>query len=80
MLNAHSNRLKGGGFEDCGADQNYTNCRIVFANVENIHYVKESYEKMCSVALRGYTDTRTWFTNVEQTGYFQLLRTILEAS
>lgn len=45
-INAQANILKGGGYEDCD-DKNYTNCKLKFLNIENIHQVRESFEKMC---------------------------------
>ena len=37
ILNAQTNKLKGGGFEDCGLDSKYTNCKLTFLDIENIH-------------------------------------------
>jgi len=51
QMNAYGNRLKGGGFEDCGPGTNYPECRLSFANVENIHAVTKSVDKMFQIGL-----------------------------
>lgn len=50
QLNAVSNKLKGGGFEDCGQGTNYPNCRLKFADIDNIHVVTNCYNKMFEFA------------------------------
>ena len=45
-VNALSNKIKNGGFEDCGAGNNYPNCKIKFADIDNIHEVSKVYKKM----------------------------------
>ena len=54
--NARANKLKGGGFEDCGPSSNYQNCKIVFGDIDNIHVVRESFEKVHEMA---YAKTQT---------------------
>jgi len=49
-LNAEANKLKGGGYEDCGDGGDYKNCKLKFCNIENIHEVRKSYERMCALA------------------------------
>lgn len=52
-VNAEVNRLRGGGYEDCGAGGLYANCEIQFCNIDNIHEVRTAYEKMCALAYQG---------------------------
>ncbi len=46
LLNAMSNKLKGGGYEDVGPGNNYPNCKIKFADIDNIHAVTKCYDKL----------------------------------
>lgn len=50
-VNALANKLKGGGFEDCGSGKNYPHCHIKFAEIDNIHAVKSAHDKLCALAL-----------------------------
>ena len=50
-MNGYANRLKGGGFEDCGPGKNYPQCKIKFADIDNIHAVKSAHDKLCGLAL-----------------------------
>ncbi|KAF7456730.1 myotubularin family protein [Cryptosporidium felis] len=45
-LNAFANKATGAGFENIG---HYPNCRLDFLNIENIHKVRDSWNKMVSV-------------------------------
>lgn len=49
-MNAVSNRLKGGGYEDCGAGNNYPNCKLKFADIDNIHAVTGCYNKLFALS------------------------------
>lgn len=48
-INAQANKLKGGGYEDCGPNSNYTNCRLKFCDIDNIHVVRDAIEKIQSI-------------------------------
>ena len=50
-LNAYGNKLKGGGFEDCGEGKAYSNCKLEFCGIDNIHVVRSAFEKMYQLAL-----------------------------
>ena len=50
-VNAEVNKLKGGGYEDC-SDNGYKNCKLAFCNIENIHEVRECYERMCALGFQ----------------------------
>ena len=56
LLNARTNKLKGGGYEDCGPNAAYSNCKINFGDIDNIHVVREAFEKVYDMA---YTITAT---------------------
>lgn len=49
-LNAEANRAKGGGYEAVGEGANYSNCKLQFCDIENIHEVTKAYDKMCAMA------------------------------
>ena len=49
-LAAQGNKFKGGGYEDV---DNYENASIQFCDVENIHAVRENYEKYTNVGYSG---------------------------
>ena len=42
-MNAQANRLAGKGFE---SSDNYRNCKIFFMNIENIHAMRASYQRL----------------------------------
>lgn len=50
LLNARTNKLKNGGYEDCGHSAAYQNCSIFFGDIDNIHVVRESFEKVFDIA------------------------------
>jgi len=76
-LNAEANKLKGGGYEDCGMGKNYSNCELKFCNIANIHDVKAAFDKMCSLAYTNpiHKDAKhqLWIQQVDSTGYRQIL-------
>ena len=48
-LNAFGNRMNGAGFESTNF---YKNCNISFLQIENIHFVRDSYKKMCNICIK----------------------------
>lgn len=46
-LNALANKMKGAGFEN---SLNYVNSQVFFCDIDNIHVVRESFEKMKTLA------------------------------
>lgn len=50
LLAARANKLKGGGYEDCGPEKAYSNCKITFGDIDNIHAVREAFEKVHDLA------------------------------
>ena len=45
-VNAVANSLKGKGFENT---DNYKNCQIEFMNIENIHTISDSFQKLSKI-------------------------------
>jgi len=81
LLNARTNKLKGGGYEDCGPNSAYSNCKIFFGDIGNIHVVRESFEKVHDMA---YTVTATdksasqgWHQVLDSSGYRTILMRVL---
>jgi hypothetical protein len=50
LANAVANRAKGGGYEECGPGSNYPQCKIKWADIENIHVVTSCYQNLFKVA------------------------------
>jgi myotubularin-related protein 1/2 len=46
QLAAMGNRIKGGGYENM---DHYPNCKLMFADIENIHSVREYTEKYFAI-------------------------------
>jgi len=84
LLNARTNKLKGGGYEDCGPNAAYQNCKITFGDIDNIHIVRESFEKVYEM---GFTNTATdksvsqgWHNTLDSSGYRTLIMRILSCT
>lgn len=79
QINAIANRAKGGGYEN---EQIYTNCKLRFASIENIHSVRDSYTKWFSLCekLRMSKDNKKIMSKIESTGWNNLVHTILSMS
>lgn len=76
--------MKGGGYEDCGPNSAYANCKITFGDIDNIHVVRESFEKVHDMA---YSVTATeksaaqgWHYILENTGYRTVLMRLLSCT
>ncbi len=80
QLNANANKLKGGGFEDVGPGKSYPDCDLKFCDIENIHEVLKAYDKMCQIAYKQNTAKDTWLSQIDATGYRQVLQFILDAT
>ena len=83
LLNARTNRIvSGGGYEDCGPDGAYTNCKLVFGDIDNIHVVRESFEKLHEMAYSITSNDRSkaqgWNTALDSSGYRHVLTRILQ--
>lgn len=80
LLNARTNKLKGGGYEDCGPNSAYTNCKILFGDIDNIHVVRSAFEKAHDMA---YSITATeksaaqgWHSVLDSSDYRTVLMRI----
>lgn len=74
---AMANRTGGYGYENTSY---YTNTTLQFCNIQNIHAVRDSYEKLCNVCnSRSSTDVQ-WNYLVEDTRWLSHIRSILAAS
>ena len=84
LLNARTNKLtSGGGYEDCGLNSNYANCKLSFGDIENIHVVRDCYEKLYDMAYNHIPSNERWvstywLTQLENSGYRQMLSKILQ--
>lgn len=65
-LNAFANKATGAGFENI---DHYTNCKLDFLNIENIHKVRDSWNKMVSVIQKvsNQESSNTGNLNLEKT-------------
>jgi hypothetical protein len=84
MLNAYANIANGAGVESLG---NYhKGIELWFAGIQNIHHVRESWEKIFLLAQHYYaTDTPpgttgTWFSGLDNSGWLDLMSTVLRAA
>jgi protein tyrosine phosphatase len=77
-INALANRLKGAGFENISY---YTNAEIKFCEIDNIHAVRDSINKLHSLAmLKDLRENKKYFTLLEQTNWFDFIHQILKSS
>jgi len=74
---AIANRTGGYGYENTS---NYSNTTLQFCNIQNIHAVRDSYEKLCSVCNSKSTADVQWNYLVEDTRWLSHIRSILAAS
>lgn len=74
-MNARANKLKGGGYEDCGPGGKYPNCKIKFADIENIHEVTKVYNQLLKFAYNPEKpkDTQAWLIALDKTDYRHML-------
>lgn len=67
---AMANRVNKGGFE---SSDFYTNCEILFGEIDNIHKVRESFNKVYSYCQLGMTSNgqqAKWWSNLESTAWY----------
>ena len=81
LLNARTNKLKGGGYEDCGPNAAYTNCKITFGDIDNIHIVRDAFEKVHEMSFNNTATDKSasqgWHSALESSGYRTLIMRIL---
>ena len=68
---------KGYGYENTS---NYLNTTLQFCNIGNIHAVRDSYQKLCSICNSVTTADVNWNSLVEETKWLSHIRIILAAS
>ncbi|KAA0190453.1 Myotubularin protein 6 [Fasciolopsis buskii] len=76
-LNALTNRAQGKGYEDTTV---YRNIAIQFFDIENIHVVRGSLEKLLKVCQEPALPLEQYHQGLEKSGWFRHLRVILEAA
>jgi myotubularin-related protein 1/2 len=77
VLTLLTHLLPGYGYENTSY---YTNSTIQFCNVGNIHAVRDSYQKLCSVCNSDSTNDVNFHSLIEDTKWLSHVRTILAAS
>ena len=74
---AMANRTGGYGYHNTS---NYSNTTLQFCNIQNIHSVRDSYQKLCTVCNSKSTSDVLWNSLIEDTKWLAHIRTILAAS
>ena len=74
---AMANRTQGYGYENTS---NYPSATLQFCNIANIHGVRDSYQKLCTVCNSLSTADVNWNSLIEDTKWLSHIRTILAAS
>ena len=74
---AMANRTGGYGYENTS---NYSNTTLQFCNLQNIHAVRDSYQKLCNVCNDKSTSDVLFNSLVEDTKWLAHVRIILAAS
>lgn len=69
--------MLGYGYENTS---NYSNTTLQFCNIQNIHGVRDSYQKLCNVCNSKSTSDVQWNSLIEDTRWLSHIRTILAAS
>jgi myotubularin-related protein 1/2 len=70
---AMGNKVKGHGFED---KTYYKNVEINFNDIDNIHAVREHYQKLVELC-ESHSKTGKWLTGIDQTGWYDMVSGIL---
>jgi myotubularin-related protein 1/2 len=79
--NAVGNQAMGGGYENA---DNYTDCQLEFMNIENIHVMRESLNKLYSLLWQASalpaTGKEDWATELDNTQWMKHVRLVLLAA
>ncbi|CAH8494735.1 unnamed protein product [Schistosoma turkestanicum] len=76
-INALTNRAQGKGYEDTNV---YRNVVIQFFDIENIHVVRSSLEKLLKVCCNPTVNLEQFTSGLNKSGWLKHLHAILEAS
>ncbi|VDQ01792.1 unnamed protein product [Trichobilharzia regenti] len=76
-INALTNRAQGKGYEDTNV---YRNVVIQFFDIENIHVVRSSLEKLLKVCCSPTITLENFTSGLDKSGWLKHLRAILEAA
>ena len=80
QINALANRLNNGGYEN--TKDYYTSCEINFCDIDNIHVVRDAYQKMHELGLHQIisTNENKWLAMLENTNWYQIIEKILSSA
>ncbi|CAI2381707.1 unnamed protein product [Moneuplotes crassus] len=73
-INAMANKLNKGGYENC--DKHYTNCKLYFCDIDNIHGVRKAYEKMFQ-ACSNQNTKGNFYEAMEKSGWINLIQKLI---
>jgi len=73
-VNAIANKANGGGYED------YPNCDLEFHNIQNIHVMRESLNKLYSFLRSNISASRTSFIDLDHSQWLIHIRAILTSA
>lgn len=76
-LNALANRVISGGYEN--TKDHYKECDLVFCDIDNIHAVRDSYNKVHELGLTDPENNPKWLSHCENSNWLQLISKILMA-
>ncbi|CAH8534988.1 unnamed protein product [Schistosoma bovis] len=76
-INAFTNRAQGKGYEDTNV---YRNAVIQFFDIENIHVVRSSLEKLLKVCCNPTVNVEQFTSGLNKSGWLKHLHAILEAA
>ncbi|KJH44689.1 hypothetical protein DICVIV_09296 [Dictyocaulus viviparus] len=76
IMNAMVNKVQGKGFED---ERNYSNTRFHFFDIENIHVMRTSQQKLLEACMKSRTMS-DYLRLLESSGWLKHLRSIVECS
>ena len=63
-------QAKGGGYE---SEDSYSNCELVFADIHNIHVMRESLRKLKDFCFPRIDDAH-WLSNIESTHWLEHIK------
>jgi len=76
-MNATANKANGAGYENMA---HYGNGELIFMDIENIHVVRNSYNKMRELCLPGETPESEWLSSLDGTGWLGHIIKLIHAA